>query len=218
MNGRTFCLLVVFLVAGVLSCGGDKTTKPSTQGGSLSLPYAENFDGDERVIQQRWDYVHSGTPAFAHDVFEVSTNEYASAPRAMRSASERGEGSATYHGEFYYGGRLALRQDLDLSRFRTARLSFQDRRDVNPTVPLPSWQAGEINDSSCHVQVSINSGQTWSDLVVYRTDAREWTLESVSLESAVGRAGVRIAFTVPQHAVGGRSTTWCIDDVVITGE
>ncbi len=96
-----------------------------------------------------------------------------------------------------------INQDIDLTNYYSAKMEFWTKYHVEE-----GWD-------TVHLQVSTDSGATWTDVKAYSGEVTDWTKESVDLGAYAGKV-IRVRFVLISDGAVNFDGMY-VDDVVITG-
>jgi hypothetical protein len=218
---------ILCIILGLSSCS-KKSTKsesspplppPTT---TITVPFTEGFEAGIDSLQKLWYFwpYYPTAPGVGSQIFKPQSGG-ASGKQCMAGGASEGQNYGQYSGTVYGGSAvLQIRKDIDLSTVTSCNLLFYNTRSVQTKISPPSVLDMPENDSRCFVEISINSGGSWSTLTKFNSSVSSWELETISLNNFVGLKTVRLRFRIPPHCVDGKSspsTQWKIDDINLTG-
>ena len=227
---RSLFTLVIFcgMISG-LTCGKKSTSPPPPTPPpppppiTISVPFTEGFEASIDSLKQLWYFwpYYPTNPGVGSQIFKPESGG-ASGKQCMAAGAYQGTNYVGYRGSVYGGSAiLEIRKDMDLSSVSTCNLLFYNKRDVKNWISPPDAITMMENNGKCFVEISVNSGSTWSTLTSFSIGSvSSWKLEIVSLDDFAGLKTVRLRFRIPPHCVDGvssPSTQWKIDDISVTG-
>ncbi|GEM_PF-2404071 len=96
-----------------------------------------------------------------------------------------------------------INQDIDLTSYYSAKMEFWTKYAIEE-----GWD-------SVHLQISTDSGATWTDIKAYTGNVSDWTKETVDLGAYAGKV-IRLRFVLISDAAVNYDGMY-VDDVVISG-
>ena len=188
---------------------GEGTPAPDVASGLSLQRIPDGVDTDDNSVDFR---ALEPTPGYAvYVVFEDNfdddtlrwTGDWAKTGVSYHSADSSFTDSPT--GNYPNDSTLIgeIDQDIDLTSYFSAKMEFWTKYSLEE-----GWD-------SVHLQVSADSGATWTDLKAYTGNVTDWTHEVIDLGAYAGKV-IRIRFVLISDALVNEDGMY-VDDITIYG-